>query len=142
MAVQAYINFNGNCREAVEFYAKTFATENPQMMLYGDTPPDPGFPLSEETKNLVMHATLTIEGAQVMFSDVPPGMSLVVGNNISLVIGSKDEAKIRLMFDKLKEGGTVGMDLQKTFWSKLYGFVTDKYGIGWQFNLDSVTQIV
>lgn len=137
MSVQAYINFNGNCREAVEFYAETFGTEKPQMMLFGDTPPNPGFPLYEETRDLVMHTSLTIEGTPVMFSDVPPGMPFVTGNNISLIIGSKDMDKIKLMFNKFKEGGTVGMDLQETFWSKLYGFVTDKFGIGWQFNYES-----
>jgi PhnB protein len=137
MAVQAYINFGGNCREAVEFYAEVFAAEKPQMMLYGDTPPDQGFPLTEATKNLVMHASLTIKGSTVMFSDVPPAMALVPGNNISLVIISKDADDIKAMFNKLKAGGTVGMDLQETFWSKCYGFVTDKFGVGWQFNLDS-----
>jgi PhnB protein len=137
MAVQVYINFNGNCREALDFYAKTFGTEKPQIMLFGDTPSDSGFPLSEETRNLVMHASLTIEGTPVMFSDVPPGMSLATGNNISLIIGSKDMDRIKLMFNKLKENGTVGMELQETFWSKLYGFVTDKFGIGWQINYES-----
>ena len=137
MAVQAYVNFNGNCREAVEFYAEVFGREKPQIMAYGDTPADEGFPLTEETKNLVMHTSLEIEGSTVMFSDVPPGMPFVAGNNISLVIISKDMDKIRSMFNKLKVDGTVGMDLQETFWSKYYGFATDKFGIGWQFNFDS-----
>ena len=50
MAVEAYINFNGNCREAVEFYASAFGTEKPQFMTFGDTPPNPEFALPEETK--------------------------------------------------------------------------------------------
>jgi PhnB protein len=137
MAVQAYINFNGNCREAVEFYAEVFGTEKPQIMLFGDTPPDEGFPLTEETKNLVMHTFLEITGSTVMFSDVPPGMPLVVGNNISLIITSKNMDEIKSMFTKLKVDGIVIMDLQETFWSKCYGFVTDKFGVGWQFNFDS-----
>ena len=137
MPVQAYINFNGNCREAVEFYAEVFKTEKPQIMLYGDAPSDEGFPLTEETKNLVMHTTLKIKGSTVMFSDVPPGMPFVAGNNISLIIDSKDMDEIKSMFNKLKAAGTVGMDLQETFWSKCYGFVTDKFGVGWQFNFDS-----
>jgi PhnB protein len=114
-----------------------FGTEKPQIMLFGDTPPDEGFPLTEETKNLVMHTFLKIKGSTVMFSDVPPGMPLVVGNNISLIITSKDMDEIKSMFTKLKVDGTVGMDLQETFWSKCYGFVTDKFGVGWQFNFDS-----
>lgn len=137
MAVDVYINFNGNCREAVEFYAQVFGTEKPQIMTFGDTPPNPEFTLPEETKNLVMHTRLNINGSNVMFSDTPPGMPFIAGNNISLVIVSKNLDEIKSLFNKLKEGGTVGMDLQETFWSKCYGFVTDKFGIGWQLNYDS-----
>lgn len=137
MAVDVYINFRGNCREAVEFYADVFGTDKPQIMTYGDAPPSPEFVLPEESKNLVMHTRLDINGSNVMFSDTPPGMPLIVGNNITLTIGSKNMDEIKSLFNKLKEGGTVGMDLQETFWSKYYGMVTDKFGIPWQFNYDS-----
>lgn len=137
MAVEVFLNFNGNCREAVEFYVKVFGTEKPKIMSYGDTPPDQKFPLPEEAKDLVMYTTLNINGSNVMFSDSPPGMPLVAGNNISLIISSKNMDEIQSLFNKLKEGGTVGMELQETFWSKCYGFVTDRFGIQWQLNLDS-----
>ncbi|RCW51943.1 VOC family protein [Paenibacillus prosopidis] len=137
MAVDVYINFNGNCREAVEFYAEVFGTEKPQIMTFGETPPDPNFTLPEEAKNLVMHTRLNISGSNVMFSDTFPGMPFVAGNNVSLVVNSKDMDEIKSLFHKLKEGGKVGMELQETFWSKLYGSVTDKFGIEWQFNHNS-----
>lgn len=66
-----------------------------------------------------------------MFSDVPPGMSFVVGNNISLVIVRKNMDEVKTLFNQLKEGSSVGMDLQKTFWSQCYGSLTDQFGIGW-----------
>lgn len=137
MAVQVYINFNGNCREAVEFYTKVFETEEPKFMLFGDAPMDDAFPLTEEAKNLVMHTELNVAGGTVMFSDVPPGMAYTEGNNISLTIVTNDMDKIKRMFEQIKEGGTVNMELQETFWSKLYGNVVDKYGIGWQFSHNS-----
>ncbi|MBK5441682.1 MULTISPECIES: VOC family protein [unclassified Peribacillus] len=137
MSVDVYINFNGNCREAVEFYAQVFGTETPQIMTFGETPPNPEFPLPEEAKNLVMHTRLNIEGSNVMFSDVFPGMPFVEGNNISLAVVNKNMDEIKSIFNKLKEGGTVVMDLQETFWSKLYGQVTDKFGIIWQLNYDT-----
>jgi Uncharacterized protein conserved in bacteria len=139
MAMQVYINFNGNCREAVEYYSGVFGTEKPKIMLFGDVPPDPGFPLSEETKNLVMHTELNIKGTKVMFSDVPPGRTLVIGNNISLVILGNDSDELKSLFNKLKDGGKVIMELQETFWSKLYGYLTDKYGISWQISMESAT---
>lgn len=94
-------------------------------------------PLPEEAKNLVMHTRLHIDGSNVMFSDVFPGMPFVAGNNINLAIVNKDEEKIRSYYHKLKEGGTVNMELQETFWSKCYGSLKDKFGIEWQLSYDN-----
>ncbi|WP_102273142.1 VOC family protein [Cytobacillus massiliigabonensis] len=137
MAVEVYLTFNGNCREAVEYYAEVFGTEKPHIMAFGDSEPNPEYPLPEEAKNLVMHARLTISGSTVMFSDTFPGSPFTQGNNITLAIVSKDIDEIKTVFNKLKEGGTVGMELQETFWSKCYGQLTDKFGIGWQLSHDS-----
>jgi PhnB protein len=134
MSIQTYINFNGNCREAVLFYADIFKTEPPKFMLFGDVPPNPKFPMDESSKNLVMHTNLNIKGSIIMFSDVPKGMPFIAGNNINIVYNSDNTDEIRSIFNKLKEGGNVSMDLQETFWSKCYGFVTDKFGIGWQLS--------
>lgn len=137
MSIDVYFNFNGNCREAVEFYAQVFETEKPIIMTYGETPPDPEFVLPEEAKNLVMHTRLNIQGSNVMFSDAFPGSPHVVGNNISVAIVSKNIDEIKSLFNKLKVGGTIGMDLQETFWSKCYGNLTDKFGIEWQCSYDN-----
>jgi PhnB protein len=137
MSVDVYINFNGKCREAVEFYAEAFGLEKPKIMTFGETPPDPNYPLPDEAKHLVMHTRLNIEGSNVMFSDVFPGMPFVEGNNITLSFVNTDIDLIKSLFNKMKEGGIVSMDLQETFWSKCYGIVQDKFGIHWQFNLDS-----
>ena len=134
MTVNVYFNFNGNCREAAEFYAKAFGTEKPQIMTFGEAPPNPEYPLPEEAKNLVMHTRLNISGSNVMFSDVFPGSPFIAGNNITLAVVSKDVDEIKSYFAKLKEGGTVGMELQETFWSKCYGTLKDKFGIDWQFS--------
>lgn len=136
MAINVYFNFNGNTREAVEFYAEVFGTEPPQIMTFGDSPPDPAHPLPEEAKHLVMHAMLFIDGSPVMFSDVLPGMPYTEGNNINLTLMNDDTGKIKVWFDKLKEGGTVIMELQETFWSKCYGSLKDKFGIIWQLSHD------
>ena len=106
-------------------------------MTFRDAPPNPEFPLPEEAKNLVMHTRLTISGSNVMFSDTFPGSPFVVGNNITLAVVSKNLEEIKSSFNRLKEGGTVRMELQETFWSKCYGSVTDKFGIEWQFSYDN-----
>lgn len=135
MGVDVYLNFNGNCREAVEYYAQVFGTEKPKIMTFGEIPPNPEYPLPEEAKNLIMHTRLNIFGSNVMFSDVFPGMPFVAGNNISLAVVIDDMETLQSTFNKLKEEGTVGMELQETFWSKCYGNLTDKFGVEWQFNL-------
>lgn len=137
MSVDVYLNFDGNCREAVEFYAEVFGTEKPQIMTFGDSPQNPDYQLPEEAKNLVMHTRITISGSNVMFSDVFPGYPFQQGNNISLAFVSKDQNEIISCFNELKEGGKVEMELQETFWSKCYGSLTDKFDIGWQFSLES-----
>lgn len=137
MAVNAYIYFNGNCREAVEFYSKVFETEKPRTITYGEAPSSPGYTLPEKAKSLVLHTEINISGSNVMFSDIFPGKPFVAGNNINLTIVSKNADEIKSFFNKIKEGGTINMDLQETFWSKCYGSVTDRFGIGWQFSLDS-----
>jgi len=135
LSLQVYINFDGNCREAVEYYSKVFKTDKPEIMTFGDAPEDPGFSLPEESKNLVMHTQLIISGDIVMFSDTFPGMPLVKGNNISLTVVTNDMDEITEAFNHLKAEGKVEMDLQETFWSKYYGSVVDKYGIIWQFSM-------
>ena len=134
MSIDVYLNFNGNCREAVDFYAEVFGVEPTNLMTFGDMPPHPDYPLPDEAKNMIMHARLRIQGSTVMFSDVFPGMPFTQGNNVTLSIVSDNEEEIRSAFDKLKVGGKIAMELQETFWSKCYGSLRDKLGIEWQFN--------
>ena len=72
-----------------------------------------------------------------MFSDMFPGMPFTAGNNFSMSLVSADTEEIKDAFHKLKEGGSVKLELQETDWSKMYGQVEDKFGILWQFNYDN-----
>ncbi|MEG0418774.1 VOC family protein, partial [Gordonibacter sp.] len=69
--------------------------------------------------------------------DVPSDMDVTVGDNISPVLISTDKDELRRLYNELKEGGHVNMELQKTFWSELYGMVTDQFGISWQFSCEA-----
>lgn len=136
MPVYPYIVFNGNCREVVEFYAEVFETEKPKIMTFGEVPPDPEFPIAEDAKDLVIHTSLNIKGSHVMFSDTFPGTDYNPGNNISLTVVSNNLNEILSLYNRLKEGGTVDMELQETFWSKYYASLTDKFGVLWQLNYE------
>jgi PhnB protein len=133
MPVQIYVNFSHQCEEAVNFYADVFQTPTPEFMRFKDRP-DPNYPLNEISGNLIMHTELKIEGDTVMFSDFFPGMELIIGNNLSLTVITNDKEKTRRYFDLLSDKGEVGMELQETFWSPLYGNLTDRFGISWQFS--------
>ncbi|MCZ8542280.1 VOC family protein [Psychrobacillus psychrodurans] len=134
MAIDVYLTFNGNCREAAEFYAEVFKTEKPEIMTFGESPQNPDYVLPEEAKDLVLHTRLNINGSNIMFSDTFPGSPFMEGNNISLAFVSKEEDMVKSAFNALKEGGRVSMELQETFWSKCYGSLRDKFGIEWQFS--------
>ena len=137
MSLSVFLSFNGNCREAVEFYAEVFGSDKPKMMTFGQMPPDPKMPLTDKAKNLLGYADVKVLDTILMCSDVFPGSPFIQGNNITLSIGTKDEELIETLFNKLKVGGKVTMELQKTFWSKKYGMLIDKFGIPWMFSHDS-----
>ena len=134
MKLELFINFDGNCREAVEFYAKVFKSEVGNLMTYGDAPPDPNYTVPEEDKKRVIYAGLPVGGMVIMFSDVPSGGDFTRGNNICPTIGTDDKDEITRLYNELKEGGEVYMELGQTFFSELFCMVEDKYGIIWQIS--------
>jgi PhnB protein len=132
MQLEMFINFDGNCREAVEFYAKVFKSKIGNLMTYGDAPPDPNNPVSEADKDRIIYAGLPVGGMVVMFSDAPAGSPFVQGNNISPTISTDDKDEVTRIYNELKEGGAVYMELSPTFFSELFGMVEDRFGVIWQ----------
>ncbi|RPF47841.1 PhnB protein [Hydrogenoanaerobacterium saccharovorans] len=138
MSLSMYIRFNGNCRQAVEYYAEVLGCQKPNILTFAQFHNESDFHMSEKEKNYIMHTCLSINGQDVMFSDCLPGMPVTLGNNFSLAYSTKNKEEITHIFNRLKDdGGQVGMELQETFWSDWYGSITDKFGIGWQFTHDS-----
>lgn len=138
MSISVFVNFNGNCKEAVEFYAKVFDCDMPKYMTYADIPISHefiGFP--DDQKELIMYTELTIADAVIMFSDTTPEMSFVAGNNVNITIGHTDMEKIKTWFARLSDGAVIQMEPQKTFWSDCYGMLVDKFGIPWQLSHES-----
>ena len=133
MSFDVFINFDGDCSAALEFYAGVFKLKKPEsIMTYGQAP---GFTGPEADKDRIVYANLPIFGCNVMFSDCPSGNDFVKGNNIALTLGTSEEKEIRRLYDALRDGGQVRMELGGTFFSELYGMVRDKFGITWQLSL-------
>lgn len=131
MKLELFINFDGNCREAAQFYAKVFKSEVKDLMTYGEAPPEPGYTLSEADKDRICYAGIPIGGMTVMFMDMPSDSPLTVGDNINPTISIDDKEEAVRIFGELRDGGEVYMELQKTFYSELYAMVQDKFGVIW-----------
>jgi PhnB protein len=125
-----YLNFDGDCRAAMEFYASCLGGKL-FLQTFGEAP----VPSDAATKDRIMHARLDGGGMTLMASDTMPGMPFVKGNNIHLSLGGTDEAALTGMFAKLSAGGTVTMPLQKQFWGDTFGMLTDRFGVHWMVNV-------
>ena len=135
MALGVYLNFDGNCKEALEFYSGALGVEY-KAMYFKEMPPDPNLPIPKEYEDRVMHAVFEYEGVNIMFSDAMPGTEVAVGDNISLMISLDDADKLMEIYTSLVEGGFEIIPIGKTFWSELYGMFKDKYGVIWHLNLE------
>ncbi len=138
MKFDLFINFDGNCREAVAFYADVFKSEVKDLMTYADVPPGEGDPAPAD-RDKIMYACVPIFGSNVMFMDMPEGMPLQKGNQITPTLTTANKADMERIFAALSAQGRVDMPLGKTFFSPLYGMVTDRYGIIWQLLWDDGT---
>jgi len=129
-SVCVYLNFDGNCRQAMEFYKKCLGGEL-YTMPFSQAP----FDSPKEAKDRLIHAALQSGSTVLMASDIMPGMPFKQGNNFSVMIECENAAEQDRIFAALGEGGTVTMPLQDTFWEARFGMVTDQFGISWMFNL-------
>ena len=134
MKISPYLSFNGNCAEVVAFYEKTFNVKA-EIMRYNDAPPSEGYETPESDKNLVMHAQFEIDGEIIMLCDMPTDSPVKIGNNFAIMAEFDSIEKAKAVFDALKGNGEVHMEMQETFWSKCFGSVTDKFGIGWNISI-------
>jgi PhnB protein len=131
--INAYLSFNGNCREAMTFYKECLGGKL-ALQTIGESPMANQMP--QEMKECILHATLTTEDFVIMGSDMTPETGLVKGNAISLMLNCTSETDIRLAFDKLSDAGTIKHPLEDTFWGALFGDLTDKFGNNWILNCD------
>ncbi len=137
MQVQPYLNFDGRCEEAIEFYQRALRAEvtaltrfkdNPEALQSGMVPPG--------AENKVLHASFRIGDSTVMASDGEcRGQPSFQGVSLALTLG--DDAEAERQFASLSNGGQVQMPLSKTFFSSSFGMVTDRFGVPWMVSVES-----
>ena len=126
-----YISFKDSTRAAMEFYQSVF----------GGTLTMGTFKEFHASQNpaeddLIMHAQLeTSSGMVLMASDTPESMEYRPGNNISISLSGDNDAELTAYYEKLSNGGTVTMPLEKALWGDTFGMCIDRFGINWLVNI-------
>ncbi|MGH7196306.1 MAG: VOC family protein [Candidatus Saccharimonadales bacterium] len=126
-----YLSFRDNTREAMEFYKTVFGGEltlSPYKEFNASQDP------SEDDK--IMHAMLEAKnGITFMAADTPNAMQYTPGTNMSMSLSGDNEEELRGYWDKLSEGATITMPLEKAPWGDTFGMLTDKFGIQWMVDI-------
>jgi PhnB protein len=125
-----YINFDSTARQAMEFYQGVFGgTLN--MNTFGEF----GSQDAAEADK-VMHAQLeTDSGFTLMASDTPAGMQRNAGDTITISLSGDDAEALRGYWERLSDGGTVTMPMEKQMWGDEFGMCVDRFGIPWMVNI-------
>jgi PhnB protein len=125
-----YIGFDGNARQAMEFYREVFGG-NLTMNTFGEFGA-PGSPDADK----IMHSQLeTDRGFTLMASDTPSEMGRTPGDNITISLSGEDGGELRGYWEKLSDGGNVTMPLEKQMWGDEFGMCIDRFGIPWMVNI-------
>lgn len=131
----AYLNFNGNCAEAMRFYERALGGKMEGLMKQGEAPG--GDQLPPGSAERVMHAALQVNGGTLMAADTMVGQpqEKMSGFALALHYDTVDEGK--RAFNALADGGKVIMPFEPTFWAKGYGMLVDRFGTPWMVNVSN-----
>ena len=125
-----YLNFNGNARQALQFYQSVFGGElnlNTFADFGGQDSPD---------ANRIMHGQLeTDAGYTIMAADVPSSMEYQSMAGCSVSLSGDDGDVLRGYWEKLAAGGTITMPMQKQSWGDEFGMCVDGFGVPWLVNI-------
>ena len=126
-----YLLFDGNCRQAMEFYRSCLEGEL-TLTLVKDTPAQERMP--EFQHNKVLNARLRGSNVDISASDwVRPERTPVRGNTVCLYLSGGSFQDLNSLFEKLSEGGDVTDPLSQQFFGA-YGALNDKFGVRWMFH--------
>lgn len=129
--INAYLTFNGVCREAMNFYKDCLGGEL-QLQTIGESPMTDQMPSQMQAH--ILHATLSKGDLILMGSDMVSEEGIIKGNTVSMALDLSSEEEIRSCYEKLSAGGKANHPLENTFWGALFGDLTDKYGNHWILN--------
>ncbi len=125
-----YLNFNGNARQALDFYASVFGG-TPTFSTFADF----GMADSPDATR-IMHGVLETDlGFTIMGADVTGDMEYHPMAGASVSISGDDGDVLHGYWEKLSSDGTATMPLQKQVWGDQFGMCVDKFGVPWLVNI-------
>ena len=131
--ITPFLNFHGQCEEAVRYYQTIFGFEEPRFLKF-KMAPNRGFEVSADFDDKVMFTFFIISNTQIMACDHYPGLESVSGQSMSLNIIHDNKEELFRWYGMLAEDGQIGMIPQETAWAPFYASCIDKYNIVWQFS--------
>lgn len=127
-----YLNFDGDCLEAMTFYAEVLGGEITDVFTNRDAPdPESRMPGGDD---LVMNMNMRLGSANVMASDAPgEWYTKPAGFSVSIAPDSV-EAFDRIYGALAKDARSVTMEPAGTFWAERFAMFTDRFGTPWMLN--------
>jgi PhnB protein len=124
-----YVNFDGNARQAMEFYKDVFGGTL-RVNTFGE------YGMSGPDAEKIMHSQLeTPSGFTLMASDTPSGMQRNPGDTIAISLSGDDADELRGYWEKLSAGGQVTMAFEKQMWGDEFGMCVDRFGVPWMVDV-------
>jgi predicted 3-demethylubiquinone-9 3-methyltransferase (glyoxalase superfamily) len=112
--------FNGQAKAAAEFYCSVFR----DARIVADTP---------------MVVNFQVGGQKFMCLNGGP--QFTIGPAVSFFVMCEEDGEVEELWNKLLEGGSVMMPLEKYDWSEKYGWLQDKFGVSWQIALGKLSDV-
>jgi PhnB protein len=130
MQLHTYLNYGGNCEQALRFYEQHLGGKIVMMMKFSDQPEAAANMPPGMKKDAVLHARIIIGDTMLMASDGPPDrVQPMRSAYLSLGVDSDEEAE---RIDKLlAEGGEIFMPMQETFFAFRFSMLRDRFGTSW-----------
>lgn len=129
----AYLLFDGNCQEAMEFYKGCFGGELSLTKVKDSAAKDH---MAAVQQNKIVNSKLKSGDIEFSASDwLLLGRTRVHGNTVCLYLSGGTVQELKALFAKLSEGAEITDPLTEVFYGT-YGALNDRFGVRWMFQAD------
>ena len=132
MKLIPYLNFQGDCEEALNTYKDIFGGKIERVERYDN----PAMKAPEDYKTKILHAVFKAGDIEFFASDVFPGKTLEKSGRIGLSLSLDNIENGKKVFSRLSENGKVNVPFEKQFWGAWHGNLIDRFGIYWMVNCE------